>query len=114
MKAWRTHERQRVGGSQRSEGHGYAPTPGYFGRTPEALSSPSPVPYRTTDQPQSDQLNFLPFAEWEESGEYDEEPHDRPAYSLPSRLSHSFLPLNSSRIRSSHPPVITQKAELML
>jgi hypothetical protein len=23
MKAWRTHERQRVGGSQRSEGHGY-------------------------------------------------------------------------------------------
>jgi hypothetical protein len=24
MKAWRTHERQRVGGSQRSEGHGYS------------------------------------------------------------------------------------------
>jgi hypothetical protein len=23
VKAWRTHERQRVGGSQRSEGHGY-------------------------------------------------------------------------------------------
>jgi hypothetical protein len=26
MKAWRTHERQRVGGSQRSGGHGYLPT----------------------------------------------------------------------------------------
>jgi hypothetical protein len=24
MEAWRTHERQRVGGSQRSEGHGYS------------------------------------------------------------------------------------------
>jgi hypothetical protein len=28
---------------------------------------------RTTDQPQSDQLNFLPFAEWEEGGKYDKE-----------------------------------------
>ncbi|KAJ6050550.1 uncharacterized protein N7446_010659 [Penicillium canescens] len=51
----------------------YAPTPGYFGRTPETSYSPSPTPYRATDQPQSDQLNFLPFAEWEEGGEYDEE-----------------------------------------
>jgi hypothetical protein len=30
MEAWRTHERQRVGGSQRSEGHGYTPKPSIF------------------------------------------------------------------------------------
>ncbi|CAI7587791.1 unnamed protein product [Penicillium manginii] len=51
----------------------YAPTPGNFGSTPATLYSPSPAPYRATDQPQSDQLNFLPFAEWEKGGEYDEE-----------------------------------------
>jgi hypothetical protein len=30
MEAWRTHERQRVGGSQRSEGHGYLSAPHLF------------------------------------------------------------------------------------
>jgi hypothetical protein len=39
-----------------------------FGSTPTTLYFPSPVPYRATDQPQSDQLNFLPFAEREEGG----------------------------------------------
>lgn len=61
--------------------------PGNFGSTPATLHSPSPAPYRATDQPQSDQLNLLPFAEWEEGGEYDEEPpsllHNRmEAYSI--------------------------------
>ncbi|KAJ5927153.1 hypothetical protein N7516_008926 [Penicillium verrucosum] len=51
----------------------YAFTPGNFGSTPATLYSPSPAPRRATDQSQSGQLGFLPFAEWEEGGEYDEE-----------------------------------------
>lgn len=47
----------------------YAPTPGNFGRTSATLYFPCPAPDRATDQLQSDQLNFLPLAEWEEGGE---------------------------------------------
>ncbi|KAJ5285796.1 hypothetical protein N7524_001102 [Penicillium chrysogenum] len=42
----------------------YAPTPGYFGRTP-TMFSPSPAPDCPTDQAQSDQLDFLPLVEWD-------------------------------------------------
>ena len=51
----------------------YAPTPGYFGRTP-TIFSPSPAPDCATDQVQSDQLDFLPLVEWDEDVEYDEQP----------------------------------------
>ncbi|KAJ5354426.1 hypothetical protein N7541_005470 [Penicillium brevicompactum] len=50
----------------------YAPTPGYFGRTP-TIFSPSPAPDCATDQVQSDKLDFLPLAEWDEDAEYDEQ-----------------------------------------
>ncbi|KAJ5149796.1 hypothetical protein N7448_001374 [Penicillium atrosanguineum] len=63
-----------------------APTPGYFGRTSETSYSPSPTPYRATGQPQSDQLNFLPFAEREEGGEYDEEPPRYVSYTIEWKL----------------------------
>ena len=64
----------------------YAPTPGYFGRTPATSCSPSPAPHRATDQPQLDQLNFLPFAEWKEGGEYDEEPPRYICYTIEWKL----------------------------
>ncbi|KAJ5226336.1 hypothetical protein N7468_007561 [Penicillium chermesinum] len=64
----------------------YAPTPGNFSSTPATLYSPSPAPYRATDQPQSDQLNFLPFAEWEEGGEYDENPPRYVCYTIEWKL----------------------------
>ncbi|KAJ5367880.1 hypothetical protein N7541_001821 [Penicillium brevicompactum] len=48
------------------------PTPGYFGRTP-TIFSPSPAPDCATDQVQSDKLDFLPLAEWDEDAEYDEQ-----------------------------------------
>jgi organic radical activating enzyme len=60
----------------------YAPTPGNFGSTPATLYSPSPAPYRATEQPLSDQLDFLPSAEWEEGGEYDEEPPKYVCYTI--------------------------------
>lgn len=50
----------------------YAPTPGNFRRTPATSYSPSPAPDCATDQ--SDHLKFPPLAEWEEGGEYDEQP----------------------------------------
>ena len=64
----------------------YAPTPDNFGSTPATLYSPSPIPYRATDQPQSDQLNFLPFAEWEEGGEYNEQPPRFVCYTIEWKL----------------------------
>ncbi|KAJ5737400.1 uncharacterized protein N7483_002525 [Penicillium malachiteum] len=66
----------------------YAPTPGYCGTcsTPTTLHSPSPAPYRATDQPQSDQLDFLPFCEWNEGGEYYEEPPRYVCYTIEWKL----------------------------
>ncbi|EHA21861.1 hypothetical protein CBS115989_10927 [Aspergillus niger] len=56
----------------------YAPTPGYFGRTSESsCSSPEYVPddhCSTHQQPQAEQLEFLPFADWEEERVYNEQP----------------------------------------
>jgi hypothetical protein len=49
----------------------YAPTPGHFSRTP-SIFSPSPAPVCVTDPVQSDQLSFLPLAEWDEDIDYDE------------------------------------------
>jgi len=60
----------------------YAPTPGNFGSTPASLYSPSPVLYCATEQPQSDQLDFLPFADWERGGEYDEKPPKYVCYTI--------------------------------
>ncbi|KAJ5249459.1 hypothetical protein N7524_011775 [Penicillium chrysogenum] len=64
----------------------YAPTPGNFGSTPATLYSASPAPYRATDQPPSDELNFLPFVEKEVGGEYDEEPPSYVCYTIKWKL----------------------------
>jgi hypothetical protein len=64
----------------------YTPSPGNFDCTTATLYSPSLVPYRATDQPQSDQLNFPPFAEWEEGGEYDEQPPRYFCYTIEWKL----------------------------
>ncbi|KAJ5117746.1 hypothetical protein N7448_011378 [Penicillium atrosanguineum] len=64
----------------------YAPTPGYFGRTPATLYSPSPAPDCATDQLQSDYLDFLPLVEWEEGGEYDELPPRYVSYTIAWKL----------------------------
>ncbi|QSS67024.1 hypothetical protein I7I51_03237 [Histoplasma capsulatum] len=50
----------------------YAPTPGHFGGTPSTQYSVSPSPHRILQEP--DQLCFLPLAEWDEEGEYEEDP----------------------------------------
>lgn len=60
----------------------YAPTPSNFGHTLATLYSPSPAP-DTTEQLQSDQLKFLPLAEWEEGGKYNEQP---PRYTIAWKL----------------------------
>lgn len=55
----------------------YAPTPGNFGRTSTSSCSPEYVPddhHPTHDQPQAEQLVFLPFADWEEERVYNEQP----------------------------------------
>ena len=64
----------------------YAPTPGIYGRTPATLYSPSPAPDCATDQPQPDHLNFLPLAEWQEGGEYDEMPPRYICYTIAWKL----------------------------
>ncbi|KAJ5620391.1 hypothetical protein N7510_004375 [Penicillium lagena] len=51
----------------------YAPTPGYFGHTPACLFCPSPSPDYVTDQVQSDQLDFLPLAKWDEGAKYEKQ-----------------------------------------
>lgn len=63
----------------------YAPTPGYFGRTP-TMFSPSPAPDSPTDQVQSDQLDFLPLGEWDEDVEYDEQPPRYICYTIAWKL----------------------------
>lgn len=77
-----SHFAEDVTQSQMIDPWEYAPTPGNFGSTPASLYSLSPAPYRATEQPQSDQLNFLPFAEWEKGGEYDEEPPKYVCYTI--------------------------------
>lgn len=64
----------------------YAPTPGYFGRTPSLLSSPSPSRDCTTDRLQSSQLDFLPIAEWEKGDEYEEYPPRYVCYTIAWKL----------------------------
>lgn len=59
----------------------YAPTPGNFCRTPATLYSPSPAPDCATDY-----LNFLPLAEWQEGGEYDEMPPRYICYTIAWKL----------------------------
>ena len=61
----------------------YAPTPGFFGRSPATLYSPSPAP-----EPGllSDQLGFLPFSQWEESVDYDEQPPKYICYTIAWKL----------------------------
>ncbi|KAJ5100912.1 hypothetical protein N7456_006964 [Penicillium angulare] len=63
----------------------YAPTPGYYGRTPTVFS-PSPAPVCATDPVQSDQLNFLPLAEWDEDVDYDEQFPDYIRYTIAWKL----------------------------
>lgn len=63
----------------------YAPTPGYFGRTPSALS-PTPTPDYATNYVLSDQLEFLPLAEWDEDFEYDEQPPRYISYTIAWKL----------------------------
>ncbi|KAJ0413208.1 hypothetical protein BJY00DRAFT_297244 [Aspergillus carlsbadensis] len=55
-----------------------APTPGNFGRSP--VSSLSPSPHRTL--PPRDRLGYLPFDEWEEGEEYDQQPPQYVCYTI--------------------------------
>ncbi|KAL3440346.1 hypothetical protein BJX65DRAFT_290621 [Aspergillus insuetus] len=55
-----------------------APTPGNFGRS--SVSSLSPSPHRTLQQ--SDRLGYLPFDEWEEGEEYDQQPPQYVCYTI--------------------------------
>ncbi|KAH8430182.1 uncharacterized protein LDX57_007852 [Aspergillus melleus] len=61
----------------------HAPTPGYFGRTPATLLSPSPAPEPGL---QPDQLGFLPLSQWEESIDYDEQPPKYICYTIAWKL----------------------------
>jgi hypothetical protein len=63
----------------------YAPTPGYFYRTP-TMFSPSPAPDYPTDQVQSEQLDFLPLVAWDEDVEYDEQPPRYMCYTIAWKL----------------------------
>jgi hypothetical protein len=44
VKAWRTHERERMGGSQRSEGHGYGPGAPVARRFPSTMTCRVRIP----------------------------------------------------------------------
>ncbi|KAA8641518.1 uncharacterized protein ATNIH1004_011654 [Aspergillus tanneri] len=59
-----------------------APTP-YFGSPGYSLS---PSPHRTLQQP-SDRLGFLPLDEWEEGGEYDQQPPQYVCYTIKWKLT---------------------------
>lgn len=48
--------------------------------------SPSPAPRCATDQLQSSELKFLPLAEWDEGGEYDEQPPRYICYTIAWKL----------------------------
>ncbi|KAL4918747.1 hypothetical protein BDW62DRAFT_217518 [Aspergillus aurantiobrunneus] len=62
----------------------YAPTPGDFGRSTGYSLSPSP--HRTLPQPPQDRLRFLPLAEWERGGEYDQQPPRYVCYTVKWKL----------------------------
>ncbi|KAL2859967.1 uncharacterized protein BJX67DRAFT_368368 [Aspergillus lucknowensis] len=62
----------------------YAPTPGDFGRSTGYSLSPSP--HRTLPQPPQDRLGFLPLAEWERGGEYDQQPPRYVCYTVKWKL----------------------------
>ena len=64
----------------------YAPTPGNWGRSPATLFSLSPSPHRTLQPRQPDQLGFLPWAEWEDGGEYEEQPPKYICYTIKWKL----------------------------
>ncbi|KAH1971260.1 hypothetical protein KXV92_007769 [Aspergillus fumigatus] len=66
------------------ESSDYAPTPGNFGHTPSTQYSFSPSPHRTLQGP--DQLGFLPLAEWQEGGEYEEYPPRYICYTIAWRI----------------------------
>lgn len=60
---------------------------GNFGcRTPASLPSPNPAPDCAMDQLHPDLLKFLPFAEWNEGGECDEQPPRKSATQFAWRL----------------------------
>jgi hypothetical protein len=62
----------------------YAPNPGNFGRSTGCSLSPSP--HRTLPQPPQDRLGFLPLAEWERGGEYDQQPPRYVCYTVKWKL----------------------------
>lgn len=60
----------------------YGPTPGNFGRTPATLCSPSPALDRATSHLQPDQLSFLPFSQWEEGVDYNNQQVEYTCYTI--------------------------------
>jgi hypothetical protein len=64
----------------------YAPSPGYFGRTPATFYSPSPASDCATDQVHSGYLDFLPLVEWEQGAEYGELPPRYVCYTIAWKL----------------------------
>lgn len=66
----------------------YAPTPGNFGDSSYTPCSLSFSPHRTLQPHQASQLGFLPLAEWEEGGEYDEQPLRYVRYTIEWKLTH--------------------------
>lgn len=60
------------------------PTPGNFGRSTGYSSSPSP--HHALPQPLQDRLGFLPLAEWERGGEYDQQPPRYVCYTVKWKL----------------------------
>ncbi|KAH1607615.1 hypothetical protein KXX21_005120 [Aspergillus fumigatus] len=73
----------------------YAPTPGNFGHSSDTPCSLSPSPHRTLQPHQASQLGFLPLAEWEEGGEYDEQPPRYVRYTIEWKLT-----LNTKKVGS--------------
>lgn len=69
-----------------NENSQYCPTPGNFGSSPTPSYSLSPSPHRTLQPRQADQLRFLPLAEWEEGGEYEEQPPRYICYTIAWKL----------------------------
>jgi hypothetical protein len=64
----------------------YAPTPGNFGCTPATSYSPSPAPDRATSHLQPDQLRSLPFSQWEEGVDYNNQQVEYICYTIEWRL----------------------------
>ncbi|KAL4951760.1 hypothetical protein BDW69DRAFT_201237 [Aspergillus filifer] len=58
---------------------------------------PGPFPHHTLPQPPQDQLGFLPLAEWERGGEYDQQPPQYVCYTVKWKLLLNNKPVAPSQ-----------------